>query len=223
MCTKLGVNIHHPVAHHPCTVFKPAFLTEFYKLILSSLIKSCELDPIPTFLLKSKIINLSLSSGMFPSHFKNADVIPLLKKPSLPANDLNSCKPIYNLSEVLEKVASSRKGRVTALTLLYLSAAFNTINYSLIGMAYRTQHTCVNSFLRNRFQSIKITNLFKGSVFVLRCSPSLYSWTTVVYSVYNATKALLFTAINKTNINMQMTPKYIYLYLQQTVIFHLNS
>ena len=63
-------NIDFPVVHHPCTVFKPASLTEVAKLILSSPNKSCELDPIPTFLLKSclhtlivpitKIINLSL-------------------------------------------------------------------------------------------------------------------------------------------------------------------
>ena len=46
-------NIDFPVVHHPCTVFKPASLTEVSKLILSSPNKSCELDPIPTFLLKS--------------------------------------------------------------------------------------------------------------------------------------------------------------------------
>ena len=46
-------NIDFPVLHHPCKVFKPASHTEVSKIILSSPDKSCELDPIPTFLLKS--------------------------------------------------------------------------------------------------------------------------------------------------------------------------
>jgi len=57
------------------------------------------------------IINLSLSSEVFPSHFNYAHVIPLLKKSSLPANDQNSYRPISNLSfisKVLEKVVSCR-------------------------------------------------------------------------------------------------------------------
>ena len=74
-------NIDFPVIHHPCTVFKPSSLTEVSKLILWSLNKSCQLDLIPTFLLKSclhalivpitKIINWSLSSRVFPPHFKS--------------------------------------------------------------------------------------------------------------------------------------------------------
>jgi len=43
--------------------------------------------------------------------------------------------------------------------------------------------------LINRFQSIKLRNLFfEGSAFVLRCSPRLCSWTTTIYSVYHTTK-----------------------------------
>ena len=48
-------NIHFQAVHQPCTVFK---LTEVSKLILSSLNNSCELDPIPTFLLISYIYTL---------------------------------------------------------------------------------------------------------------------------------------------------------------------
>jgi len=46
----------------------------------------------------TKITNLSQSSGVFPSHFKHAHIIPLLKKSSLSANDLNSNRPISNIS-----------------------------------------------------------------------------------------------------------------------------
>jgi len=97
-------NIDFPVIHHPCTVFKSTSLTEVSKLILSSRNKSCELDPIPTFLLNSclhtlivpitMIKNSSLSCEVFPFNFKHAHVIPLLKKSSLPVNDLNSYRPI---------------------------------------------------------------------------------------------------------------------------------
>ena len=51
--------------------------------------KSCELDILPTFKLKeliedfqpiTKIVNLSLAEGKFPSDWKNARIRPLIKK-----------------------------------------------------------------------------------------------------------------------------------------------
>jgi hypothetical protein len=93
----------------PCTPpklteFRPTDINEITKLILQSPTKQCELDPIPTSLLKqsisvlaptiTNIINLSLSSGTFPSSFKQSVVAPLLKKPSLDKNNLSSYRPI---------------------------------------------------------------------------------------------------------------------------------
>ena len=46
-------NIDFLVVLHTYTVFKPASLTKVSKRILLSPDKSCEVDPIPTFLLKS--------------------------------------------------------------------------------------------------------------------------------------------------------------------------
>jgi hypothetical protein len=100
-------------------VFKPASFTEVDKLLLSSPYKSCEFEPIYTFLLQSYIhtltfpitnlINLSLSSGVFPSHCKRVHLIPLLKTTYLPANNLNSNRPIPSfISKVLEKAVSRR-------------------------------------------------------------------------------------------------------------------
>jgi len=109
-------NIDFPVVHHSCAVFKPVSLTEVSKLIFSSSNKTCELHPVPIFLLKSclytlivpitQIINVSISYGVLPSYFKHAHVIPTLKKSSLPVNNLYSYRPIYNISlisKVLEK------------------------------------------------------------------------------------------------------------------------
>ena len=90
------------------------FLVWFYHLLISPvnlipfLLISCLHMLIFTI---SKIINLSLSSEMFPSHFKHAHINPLLKKPHLPPNHLNSYIPISNLafiSKVLEKISSCR-------------------------------------------------------------------------------------------------------------------
>ena len=94
---------------------------EVQKAIKISPDKSCELDPIPTWLLKSclpellplvtKIINMSLETGYVPQSFKNSLIRPLLKKPDLDQNTLKNYRPISNLpfiSKVLEKVVSSR-------------------------------------------------------------------------------------------------------------------
>src|SRR6218665_2197438 len=74
-------------------LFEPATEAEITNLIHASQNKQCDLDPIPTSLLKecadllvptiTKIINLSLSTGTFPMQFKDSVVKPLLKKPSL--------------------------------------------------------------------------------------------------------------------------------------------
>src|SRR6218665_2067296 len=79
--------------------------------------KQCDLDPIPTSLLKecaallvptiTEIINLFLSTGTFPMQFKDSAVKPLLKKPSL----LSNYRPISNLSflpKLSERVVLSR-------------------------------------------------------------------------------------------------------------------
>src|SRR6218665_2464426 len=64
-------------------------------------------DPKPTWLLKTcidplapciaSLFNMSLSSGIVPTNYKDAYVIPRLKKPTLPCGDLSSYRPISNL------------------------------------------------------------------------------------------------------------------------------
>ena len=67
------------------------------KLITSSPSKSCKLDCIPTWLMKTHIdtfisfithvINCSFTSAVFPKYMGRALITPVLKKPSLDGND----------------------------------------------------------------------------------------------------------------------------------------
>ena len=71
-------------------VFERASEDEINRLILSSSSKSCDLDPIPTSVLKNcldilitpitDIIDISMEISTFPPNFKEAHVRPLLKK-----------------------------------------------------------------------------------------------------------------------------------------------
>ena len=70
--------------------------------------KQCATDALPTNLLKdnvdvlapfiTELFNRSMTSGVFPSHFKAAFITPLLKKPNLDPSDGKSYRPISNLS-----------------------------------------------------------------------------------------------------------------------------
>ena len=208
----------------PLISFSPVTESEILKLIKTAPAKSCDLDPIPTQLLKSCIdvlltpithlINLSLAEGIFPSAFKRAHVAPLLKKPSLSKEDMKNYRPVSNLSfisKLLEKVVANRihahmeetnttnpfqsayrkshstetallrihndvlmamdKGKVTALTLLDLSAAFDTIDhqilvnrlekwYGISGSALRW----LSSYLSDRSQQVKLGNHVSSGV-----------------------------------------------------------
>lgn len=74
----------------PLYCFKSASETDVWKIIMVSPPKSCELDPIPTSVLKScvdtilptitTIINKSILESTVPTSLKNAVVRPLLKK-----------------------------------------------------------------------------------------------------------------------------------------------
>ena len=51
------------------------------------------------------IVNLLLSGGCLPSHFKSTLVSPLLQKPTLNKNDMKNYQPVYSvgfLSNILQ-------------------------------------------------------------------------------------------------------------------------
>ena len=89
-------------------VFPLASEEEVRRIIMAAPNKSCDLDPIPTPLLKlcidvvitpiTSMVNMSLSHGIFPSCFKTAHVSPLLKKPSLSNEEMKNYRPVSNLS-----------------------------------------------------------------------------------------------------------------------------
>ena len=73
-----------------CTNFDPASAEEIRNIICKSPCKSCELDPVPTSLIKeciddfvpyiTTIVNKSFFEGVFPTNLKTAYIRPLLKK-----------------------------------------------------------------------------------------------------------------------------------------------
>ena len=103
--------------------FQPLSQEEVEKIINTSPSKSCDLDPIPTTLLKeilpsvitilTEIINKSLTSGIFPDRLKVALVRPLLKKANLDLIGKNY-RPISNIEFIgksIERVVTAQINR----------------------------------------------------------------------------------------------------------------
>jgi len=160
-------------------------LDEVEKMIGLALNKTCQLDPVPTWLAKdigqllspfiALLFNKLLASGIFPSDFKHAVVRPLLKKNGHDIRDPKNFRPVSNLSflsKILERIMQRRlqayfddnalmlvrqsayrlyhstetavtkvfdellqaadEGDVSALCLLDLTAAFDTVDHDLM-------------------------------------------------------------------------------------------
>ncbi|KAK3101096.1 hypothetical protein FSP39_000910 [Pinctada imbricata] len=123
---------------------------EVKKLIGELQTKTCQLDVLPTNILKSflnellplitKLVNISLRQGIFPSEWKQAIVRPLLKKSGLELTSSNY-RPVSNLpflSKLIEKAALSRlQSHVNEHSLLPKNQS-----------AYRRFHSCETALLR---------------------------------------------------------------------------
>jgi len=90
-------------------------------------------DPIPTFVLKrvidliapfvADLYNLSLTTGHFPSTFKEAFITPIVKKPGLDSADVSSHRPISNLSvlsKLLERLVVRQLSHLITLQSLHM-------------------------------------------------------------------------------------------------------
>ena len=112
---------------------------------------TCVSDPFPTKLLISHvssiigvilhIVNLSLTSGVFPLSCKSSVIVPLIKKPGLDAEILKNYRPVANLtflSKVIEKVIALQ---------IYEHLSNNDIVDSFQS-AYKAGHSCETALLR---------------------------------------------------------------------------
>ena len=121
-----NINISHSgkpfstQAKIPINSFMPISIEDMEKFIKRSPSKSCELDPIPTNLLKevldktapliTDILNASLTQGTFPQELKEALLHPLLKKNNLDLIKKNY-HPVSNLAYIgrwIECIASAQ-------------------------------------------------------------------------------------------------------------------
>ena len=106
--------VHPPFDPPKLTFFTQVTQDEITKIINKSPTKSCLLDPLLTFLMKecidvllasiTKLVNFSLSEGLVPDGFKKVVVTPLMKKASLPVEDLKNYCPVSGLSFISKLV-----------------------------------------------------------------------------------------------------------------------
>ena len=239
--------------------FTPVSEEELLKILKSSPSKSCDLDPIPTSLVKecahilitpiTKIVNYSITEGSFPNCFKMAYVTPLQKKPSLDRNILKNYRLVSNLSftsKLIEKVVAKHlnefisqegllnvnqsayksshstetallkiqndialsvdSGKAVALTLLDLSAAFDTIDHSLL---YDCLHdwfgldgtvlSWIKSYLSNRKQKIKIGDSFSEAVILPFGVPQGSVLGPLLFTLYTSPLSQVISKFNVTH------------------------
>jgi exonuclease III len=130
--------------------FKPVSEDYVRKVIMSMSTKSCELDSLPTNILKkvmdkylpmiTRIINISLEQGIFVSKWKTAIVRPLIKKAGLDLI-LSSYRPVSNLnflSKVLEKVVLDQ----------FLEHCSNYDLFPSYQSAYRKFYSCETALIK---------------------------------------------------------------------------
>ena len=213
---QLRCEINQLLPNNRLTDFTPTTIDEIRIIVKSMSNATCDLDPIPTDLLKDcideiaphlcHIVNLSLQSAHVPSDLKMSLVKPLIKKKSLDPDNYKNYRPVSNLSflsKLIEKIVCKRiesylednslfppmqsayrkkhstetallkivndilsnmdKGKMSALILLDLSSAFDTIHHGVLlsrlkdrfgidGLALKW----IESYLSGRKQTISL-------------------------------------------------------------------
>ena len=148
--------------------FEPASEEEVLQIIGSAPTKHCQLDPLPTWLLKKNLVSLvcfityiiicSLQSGVFPESMRHAIVSPLLKKLLLDAQVWKNYRPVSNLtflSKVLERVVAKRfRSHLTVRDL-----------YEIFQSAYRDAHSPETALVR--VQNDILISMDQGNVVAL--------------------------------------------------------
>ena len=132
------------------TQFKELLVHDIIKLINQSPSKSCELDPIPTTMLKevlpsvgsliTSVVNESMQTGVFPQDLKEALVKPLLKKANLELINKN-----YRLVSNLEFMGKTIEHAVTSQLTQHISE--NSL-LEPMQSAYRSGHSTEMALLK---------------------------------------------------------------------------
>lgn len=146
-----GLDFDVPRTSAMLSGFRLVTSDEVRRLVIKSPSKSCDLDPLPTWLLKESIeeilplvvgiVNNSLSSATVPSTLKTAVVTPLLKKASLDSECLKNYRPVSNLpflGKILEKVVVTQ-----------LNSYLNDNNlHEVLQSAYKPNHSTETALLK---------------------------------------------------------------------------
>ena len=146
--------------------------------------KSCELDPIPTWLLKkclsvllpliTKIVNMSLTTGTFPECYKDAIIRPILKKSNMDPENMKNYRPVSNLhflSKIIEKVVAGRLEQ-------HIS---NNNLHDPFQSAYRASHSTETALLK--VSNDVLSSIDKGKCIVLASLDLSAAFDTVDHSI----------------------------------------
>ena len=119
--THTGGSVTNCFSGVPLNTFMDATEADIWNIIKLLPVKSCELDPLPTWLLKEcktelvpliiDIDNMSFRESMIPKSLNTALIQPLLKKSGSDSDILKNYHPVSNftfISKVIEKVMSGR-------------------------------------------------------------------------------------------------------------------
>jgi len=151
------------------TDFRPVSVSEVKMTIAKLPNKTSPLDYLHTTVLKScadviaplitHLVNASFIEGVFPQHFKLAQVTPLLKKVGLDADDPANYRPISNLStigKIIERLA------LRMLTPhIILSGNFNPLQ-----SAYRKMHSTETALMKIMDDLYRIVDEKKAAVLI---------------------------------------------------------
>ena len=137
--------------HPNFSQFDPVTEEAVRKTILNSPSTTCQLDPIPTWLVKrcvdellpviTRIINLSLENGVFPDSLKHAIITPLIKKPNLDPKEFKHFRPVAKLKFVAKAVER------TCADQIHSHLSLHNL-YGRSQSAYRRNHSVETAMLR---------------------------------------------------------------------------